>query len=111
MEIKDLIVINKDFTDTPGARFRSEGKFSGQQFLEDLLLPKFEAAVEGNYILQVDLDNVWGFPSSFVSGSFGELSVRRGKNLVMKHISFITTNDTKKNKFIEEIQNPQKNER
>ncbi len=58
MEVKDKIIVSSDFTDTPGARFRSEGDYSGQQFLEDILLPRFEKAVAEKYILSIYLDNV-----------------------------------------------------
>ena len=54
MEIKDTINIANDFYIDPGARYRYEGTHSGQQFLEEILLPKFEKAVEGNYILQIE---------------------------------------------------------
>lgn len=107
MQIKDKIIIATDFTDTPGARFKSEGDFSGEEFLENILLPKFEKAIAGNYILLINLDDVWGYPSSFVSGSFGLLSIQKGAKLVFKHIKFESENDTKIEKFVEEIKNPQ----
>ncbi|HMS38764.1 MAG TPA: DUF4325 domain-containing protein [Pyrinomonadaceae bacterium] len=107
MEIKDKIVISKDFTDTPGARFKSEGDFSGEEFLESILLPRFNKAVKEKYILLINLDNVWGYPSSFISGSFGILSTEKGKDLVLNHIKFESENKTKIEKFIEEIKNPQ----
>jgi len=107
MEIKDTIIIAKDFAPTPGARYRRDGEFSGEQFLEELLLPKFEKAVEGNYILKIDLDKVWGYPSSFVSGSFGKLSLAKGSDLVLKHISFKSDeNPIRLEKIIYEIKNP-----
>jgi hypothetical protein len=88
MEVKDHIIISSDFSDHPGARYRKDGDFSGEQFLEEILLPKFNKAVDGNYLLQIDLDEVYGYPSSFVSGSFGKLSLEKGSDLVLKHIQF-----------------------
>lgn len=109
MEIKDKIIIATDFATTPGARYRKDGAFSGEQFLEEILINKFEKAVEGNYILQIDLDKVWGYPSSFVSGSFGKLSIAKGADLVLKHISFKSDeNPVRLEKVIFEIKNPRK---
>lgn len=109
MEIKDKIIIATDFTTTPGARYRKDGDFSGEEFLEEILLKKFEKAVAENYILLIDLDKVWGYPSSFVSGSFGKLSISKGADLVIKHISFKSDeNPIRLEKVINEIKNPRK---
>lgn len=109
MEIKDKITIATDFTDHPGARYRSDGDFSGQQFLEEILLGKFESAVKGKYILLVDLDKIYGYPSSFVSGSFGKLSLNKGADLVLKHIEFKSEgNPVRLQKILKEIKNPTK---
>lgn len=109
METQDRIIIASDFTATPGARYRRDGKFSGEEFLEDVLLPKFEKAVLGNYILEIDLDGVWGYPSSFVSGSFGKLSVSKGASVVLKYIKFKSEeNPMRLERIIHEIRNPKK---
>jgi hypothetical protein len=109
MEVKDSIVIAVDFGPTPGARYRRDGKFSGEEFLEDHLEPKFEKAVTGNYTLLVDLDGVWGYPSSFVSGSFGKLSLSKGADLVLKHLKFKSDeNPMRLERIIREIKKPKK---
>ena len=109
MEVKDRIVIATDFTTTPGARYRKDGDFSGEEFLEDMLLPKFEKAVSDGYILWIDLDKVWGYPSSFVSGSFGKLSVAKGADSVLKHINFKSDeNPIRLEKILAEIKNPRR---
>lgn len=107
MEIKDKITIATDFTDHPGARYRTDGDFSGQQFLEEILLPKFESAVKGKYKILVDLDKIYGYPSSFVSGSFGKLSLDKTWELVLKHIEFKSEgNPVRLQKILKEIKNP-----
>lgn len=107
MEIKDIIVIAKDFKDNPGARDREDGPHSGQEFLEDILLDKFNKAVAENYILLIDLDGVWGYPSSFIGGSFGKLSIDRGSNLLLKHLQFKSEkNPLRIDKVVNEIKNP-----
>jgi hypothetical protein len=109
MEVKDRIVIASDFTTTPGARYRKDGEFSGEEFLEVILLPRFEKAVNGGYIIEIDLDRVWGYPSSFVSGSFGKLSVSKGSDLVLKHLIFKSLeNPMRLEKILTEIKNPRR---
>jgi len=109
MEIMDQIIVASDFTTTPGARYRTDGEFSGEQFLEEILLPKFEKAVSEDYILFIDLDKVWGYPSSFISGSFGKLSISKGADLVLKHITFKSDeNPIRLEKIINEINHPRK---
>ncbi|MBK8424801.1 MAG: STAS-like domain-containing protein [Lewinellaceae bacterium] len=107
METKDTLIIAKEFVDNPGARDREDGPNSGQQFLEDLFIDRFNKAVEGNYILTVDLTGVLGYPSSFVSGSFGKLSIERGAEILMKHLIFVSYNNPLNvDKVINEIKNP-----
>ena len=103
------IVIKDDFSDCPGARYRKDGPHSGQEFYDDLLLPKFKEAQSNKEKLMIDLDGVWGYPSSFVSGSFGKLSLEYGADEVLKVIEFISDeSETRKNRIIDEIKNPTK---
>lgn len=107
MEIINKISIATDFSDSPGARYREDGEFSGQAFLEDVLLPAFETAVANNQKLLIDLDGVWGYPSSFISGSFGKLSLDKGSELVLKHIEFKSDDSkTRLDEIIQEIRQP-----
>ena len=109
MEIKDKIIVWQDFTDNPGARYRKDGPYSGQQFLEDLLEPKFIKAKDAEYLLEIDLDGVWGYPSSFVSGSFGKLSMKYTSDLVLKHIVFKSEQSSiRQEKIVNEIKKPRK---
>ena len=107
MEIVERINISKDFTDTPGARERKDGPFSGEEFYETILLPKFEAAISKKGILEIDLQDMWGFPSSFVSGSFGVLSQKFSAEVVLKHLQFLAEdNPLNKEKVVSEIKSP-----
>jgi len=109
METKDKIQVAKDFTDTPGARYIKDGPFSGELFLKTHLKPKFEKAIKGNYKLLVDLDGVWGYPSSFVSGSFGKLSTEVGAAKILDIIIFKSDeNSIRLENIINEIKNPKK---
>jgi STAS-like domain of unknown function (DUF4325) len=89
----ETIKISADFSEAPGARHRADGPKSGQEFLEDLLRPKFLAAKEAKGKLFVDLDDTWGYASSFVSGSFGMLAKEFGASAVRQHIVFKSEED------------------
>jgi hypothetical protein len=107
MEIKDTLIIAKEFKDNPGARERKDGPNSGQEFLEDLFVDRFDKAVNEGYIILVDLTGVWGYPSSFISGSFGKLSMERGADLLLKHLKFKSDkNPMNIDKIVNEIKNP-----
>jgi len=112
MDILDKIIIAKDFTNTPGARYRTDGDWSGEQFLEEILQPKFEKAVQNNGLIFIDLDGVYGYPSSFVSGSFGKLSIDKGAESVLKHLQFKSDeNPIRLEQIIAEIKNPKKKDK
>lgn len=68
------ISIAKEYSDTPGPRARGEGDFSGQEFLEKLLLPAYEQARSENGTLLIDLDGTEGYATSFLEAAFGELA-------------------------------------
>lgn len=67
------LVIASEFSRCPGARFRSEGEFSGEEFRSNLLVPKIKEAVSKGVKLIVDLDGSAGYATSFIEESFGGL--------------------------------------
>ena len=67
------IIIARDYTKTPGGRFISEGKYSGEDFREKILKPKYLEAVGNDDKLKVNLDGGYGYGSSFLEESFGGL--------------------------------------
>lgn len=119
MEIKDRIIIAKDFSEMPVGRDIRESKDNGETFLIRHLFPKFLKAVSESYILEVDLSGIYGYPSSFISGAFGNLSFWLGKvygktnakELINKHLSIISKdNPMKATQTLREIEQPSKNE-
>jgi len=70
----------KEFSATPGARYISEGEFSGQEFRERILLPKFLEATVSSAILYVDLDGAEGYSTSFLEEAFGGLTREIGSS-------------------------------
>ena len=115
MEIKYKINIANDFSPYPAGRYRSEGKASGEAFLNDHLMAKLFTAINEKVLLEIDLTGMNGYPSSFISGSFGKLTYELGKligkkeasALVLRHIQFICDDSNAKIKAIQdEINNP-----
>ena len=97
------IIIAKDFSETVGGRYRKEGDFSGEQFREELLKPRFIEATSLNVPLLIDFDGGYGYPTSFLEESFGGL-VRDGfsKDVVLKTLEFKSLDNFK---IIERVKN------
>lgn len=103
------ICVREDFSDSPGARYKKDGPYSGEQFYDDLLHPKYKEAREKKVSLEIDLDGVWGYPSSFVSGSFGRLSITYGAEEVLDTIIFISEeSSTREERIKMEILKPER---
>lgn len=84
------INIAKDFSIYPGARYRNDGKFSGEEFYEVWLKPKFQEVWEDpQKTLILDLDGTFGYASSFISEVFMRL-VRdfKDKENIKKKLQF-----------------------
>ena len=67
---KYSIRIASEFSDKPGGRGRHLGSNSGQEFYEDILLPRFEQAISDDDKLYVYLDGAKSYPNSFLDQSF-----------------------------------------
>lgn len=73
-----IIKIAVDYTETPGARYYSQGPYPGEEFRDKFLYPKYLECLEKNEHLVVDLDGGYGYGSSFLEEAFGGL-IRRLK--------------------------------
>lgn len=84
------INIAKDFSLYPGARYRTDGKYSGQEFYEDLLKPKFQEVWEDpQKTLLIDFDGTFGYASSFISEVFIRIVQDfKDKNDIKKKLQF-----------------------
>jgi hypothetical protein len=85
--------IAKEFTRTPGPRYRTEGEYSGQEFLEDLLRPRYVDAKKTGELLRVNLDGAVGYPTSFLEEAFGGLAREFGSKEVEKHLVVMCTDE------------------
>lgn len=95
-----IIKIAEVYTDTPGARYESQGPFSGERFRDEILYPKFIDWLDSGDTLTVDLDGGYGYGSSFLEETFGGLvrKLRREQNgnyIKVKDIKIIS-NDNRK---------------
>jgi len=88
MEIK--VKIAEDFSNTPAARYISDGDFSGELFYNDILRSKYMEAINHNCDLLIDLDGTHGYATSFLDEAFGRLAIEFGKEKVLKRIKFIS---------------------
>lgn len=64
----------RDWTETPGGRYRQQGPFSGEAFREEVLLPALK-----NGPVEVDIEGVAGFGTGWLEEVFGG-SIRADRN-------------------------------
>lgn len=88
---KKIINIADDFTRSPGARYYTDGPFSGQEFREKILETHFESGDDD--ILEISLDGTDGYPTSFLEESFGGLVRKYGEQKVRNKLRFISEED------------------
>ena len=87
------ISIADDFSKTPGARYKSDGAYSGEEFREQLLYPKYVEAEESRDQLTINFDGCYGYATSFLEESFGGLVRKLKKKGLMKIITLISNDD------------------
>ena len=96
------IKILTDFTLTPGARDYEDGKATGKEFYDSILKRKFQEALKTKVKLKVDLDGVEGYPSSFLSESFGLLGNEFGASTVLDNLIIVSNEVPKYIRKVEE---------
>ena len=84
------IDIAKDFSVATGARYYSDGKFSGEEFYDKTLLPKYEEAVAKGVKLKIILDGTDGLASSFLNEAFRKLGDKFGSESAWGNIIFVS---------------------
>ena len=76
--------IAKEFATVVGARTRDESDFSGEEFREELLIPRFEQARRKGTKLLVIFAGMKNYPTSFLEESFGGLARKFSVEEVLK---------------------------
>ena len=77
-----------EFSKFPRLRYRSEGQDSGEEFRVDYLTPRFKKAPEQGMRLKIDLDDAYGYATSFLEEAFGGLAREFGARRVLKVLEF-----------------------
>lgn len=87
------IEVVKCFSNTPGARLRSQGDYSGEEFRETILDPAYRKAKLEHDHITVILDGAYGYPPSFLEESFGGLARQYPKDNVASYFSFVSNDE------------------
>lgn len=97
-----IINIAKDFSRCPGARYKSEGDFSGEEFRSNFLVPNLKEAMEREVKLIVIMDGAAGYSTAFIEEAFGGLIRNDGFKLhdLENTLRFISEEDPS---YIEDI--------
>ena len=84
------IKISNEFSDTVKGRYKeTDGDFTGEAFRNNFLEPIFN---DYDKII-IDLDDMYGCPSSFREEAFGGLARIFGKKAVLSKLEFICTDE------------------
>ena len=81
------ISIARDFSSTPGFRLISVGPYSGEEFRKSKLDPLFKDVADATPI-EINLDGVAGYATSFLEEAFGGLARMYGVEVCMKRLKF-----------------------
>lgn len=87
--MSEITIFVKDYTKTPGGRYRTDGSGNGQAFREDYIeniWDKFENIL-------IILSGTSGYPSSFLEEVFGGLVRKFGNTQVNSKIKFSCPDD------------------
>ena len=83
--------IAKQYTDTPGPRYKRQGEYSGEQFREEYLEKMFFEYQACHQTIEIDLDGTYGYPTSFLEEAFGGLARKYPESEVLAAFSFRAT--------------------
>lgn len=97
--MKDKIIYDfaREFTKTPGPRYKELGKFSGQEFREDVL----KKLLKEYQFVEIDGSGITtSFNPSFLSEAFGKLVEEIGDEEFFRRVRLYNkTNDKLEEKF------------
>lgn len=91
----DVIDVGRDFSETPGGRYRRFGPFSGEEFRKRKLVPRLRDAIEKGERLSVRIDRVRrSYQSSFLDEAFAGLirDEEFSYQEVKDHLSIVSDN-------------------
>lgn len=90
---KMTLSIASEFSRFPIGRYVSDGEFNATRFREEFLIPSLDRAIKSNSILEVELDGVAAYSSSFLEESFGGLvrSDRIDPHQIPEHLKIVAS--------------------
>lgn len=87
-----IINVALDFSQTPGARYKTDGPYSGQEFREKFLEKLFQDEGDDSEI-RVNFDGAAGYATSFLEEAFGGLARKYGRDRCVKRLKFVSEED------------------
>jgi hypothetical protein len=84
--------ISSDYTDAPGGRLITDGEYSGEDFREEVLRPLL-ASLGSDEILEINFDDSYGYPTSFLEEAFGGLAREIDSKELLKKMKFICNDE------------------
>jgi len=104
------ICISKEYSETLGARYISEGDYSGEDFRDNFLIPIFDEALKNGQKIVIDLDGGYGNPVSFLEEAFGGLARKYNTNDVLNVLEFVCHDEPSQvNEILSYIKQPYDN--
>mgnify|MGYP003575776775 CR=1 FL=1 len=100
--IMEEINIAQDFAIEPGARNYKDGDFSGEEFFDKLLRPKYILAKQKEVKLKIILDGTDGYASSFLNEAFIRLGSEFGPDEVWNRLVLVSNEIPKYIKKVKE---------
>lgn len=91
--MNNRINIAEEFSETPGGRYEKYGKYSGEEFRNKLLIPRFEDALKKKVKLEINFDGGYGYPVSFLEEAFGGLARKYGVEKVLTTLLFTSKDE------------------
>lgn len=72
-----ILKIATEYSEIPGGRYIEDGLYSGEDFRDNVLEPKYKECLASQEKLIIDFDGGYGYGTSFLEEAFGGL-VRKG---------------------------------
>jgi hypothetical protein len=94
------INIAAEYSRIPGARYISDGPYSGEDFRVKFLEEHFRD-ITANYPLEINLDGTEGYATSFLEEAFGGLARLYGIDRCLSRLRFVSEED---NLLVDEVQ-------
>jgi len=92
--LSDKVKINvRSFTTVPGARHRTDGDGSADEFYEEYVENVLKEAVAQNKDIILDFDGTWSYPSSFTSQLAMLIKTNYDPSYIRQHLDIIANDE------------------